>query len=295
MPEALLRDAAMSFPTPWITGAAILTGAAVAAVTRRVAGRDDPEGARARSWIVFAICMSGAVAAWLLGVFVPGPTRIAHVKYLFFYLACSAVFAMGFRFPRTAGLFLVIVGIIASTAGYLFSTALLPSSAGLELGRAASYSRRNGSLDVEFRAPGRPPLYAAVSGDRLVPVVRSIVFDDLWPGLGWRSWYRLEGVTGCSVSGEGGTTAVVWDTDPALYDRPPGVPELFYAFFEVRSAAVPGVRVDRSEATVEAAVRKDSATELGRVTELREYVVRLLGGAGFEVVSAGPQAPTASD
>ena len=295
MPQALLLEAARSFPTPWIAAAAALTGAAVATVTRRVVGRDDPEAARTRSWVIFAVLMSGAVAAWLLGVFVPGPVRIAHPKYVVFYLACSAVFAGGFRFPKTAGLLLVLLSIVGVTVGYLFSTALRPSSGGQELGRVVAYSRHDGSMDLEFRSPGRPPLYARLSGDRLVPVVRSIVFDDLWPGLGWRSWYRLEGLTGCSVSGEGGTAVVVWDPDPTLYERPSGVPELFYALFEVRSAAVPGVRVDRSEATVEAAVRKDSATELGRVTELREYVVRLLGGAGFEVVPVARQAPTAPD
>jgi hypothetical protein len=297
MPQALLLDAARSSPTPWIAAAAGLTGAAVAIVTRRTVGRDDPEAARTRSWVIFAVLMSGAVAMWLLGVFVPGPVRIAHPKYIVFYLACSTVFAGAFRFPKTAGLLVVLLSIVGVTVGYLFSTALRPASVGLELGRVAVYARLDGSMDLEFRSPGRPPLYGRLSGDRLVPVVRSIVFDDLWPGLGSRSWYRLEGITACSASGQGGSSVVVWDSEPVLYERPAGVPELFYAFFEEHAARVPGVRVDRSERAVEEAVRRDSATVLGRVAELREYVVRLRAGAGFELlpVPVVRQAPVAPD
>jgi len=287
VPGALLSNAATVYPTPWIIAASLLSGAALSSATRRTRGEADPEAAWSRKWVRALLLCSASVAVWLLAVFVPGPEKAASAKYVVFFLAATAVFGLGFRFKKTAGLLLMVGMVVGTAVGYFFSTALQPYSGETEIGRVVVYAVRDGAMDVEVRAAGQAPAYARLVGDRVVALVDSIRFDDLWPGLGWRSWYRSEGLTAFALVDRSGKTSVVWHQEPYLFERPSGVPEALYRFFRKHAAAMPGVRIIRSDALGAAAAQSPDSAGFGRVEELREYALLLGADGAVATVAVG--------
>jgi hypothetical protein len=292
-----LPDAAVHYPTPWIILASVFCGAALARATRRVRGGGkasetgrDPDAERNRKWTLFALCMSASVIAWLLAVFVPGPERVADPKYVVYYLALSLVLGVAFRFPKTAGIAIAVVAVAACAVGILFSTALLPvrGPADTGVGTVAVYAARDGGMDVEVHLQGVPPGYARLRGDRIAGVVETLVFDDLWPGLGWRRWYRTRGVTAFAITGTGTSARIDWADQPFLVERPSGVAEILYGTFEAWTGRFPGVTVTRSELVAAETAR--SGGEPGIARELATYALTLHADGSVTVREAGPQA-----
>jgi len=272
--SALMSRGVGREPVFWLLIASGFAGVAISAATRSAGRSREPERVevyRTRKWTIFSFAMSGVVAAWLLAVFVPGSTRVADAKYLYFFLASSMVLAAAIRFPRTAGLLVFAAALAGASALAILKRAVRPFTEETEIARLVVYSRRGDVMDAELRSPGRPLEHVRLEGEVVVPLVSIFVFDDLWPFMGWHTWYRLEGVSGAGFADGAGNGRLELQSEPFRYPPPQGLPESLYRWVGEHSDKVPGLKVTRAaEGKAAAAAARRIAME-----ELKAYAIRL--------------------
>jgi hypothetical protein len=274
-------------PFPWALLAGLFTGAALSRATRPVRrtrkGRGEEsehrgtiELRRTAKWMFFTLFLALAVVMVLGAVFVPGPGKIQKPgvlqKLLFFYGASAALFFLVFRFRRILAPAVLVLAIALIVSVLLFTRALSAYTGETEIGRIRVLAAGGGEMKLEIMPEGGAPALARMEGAYFAPIVKIVIFDDLFVFLGARSWYRFEGVTSFDMEkGQSGSVLRQKDTD-FYFTRAPGIPEALWGFYERREKLIPGIRAVQIE------------MDLKRARELSEYSLRIQNDGGLQIV-----------
>jgi hypothetical protein len=273
-----LRLSMLTDPLPWVFVAAVFLGAAASRATRRVADRPDPNRARTRKWVLCCVWLSIAVLAAVGAVLVPGSERLVRrvdgtlrlVEPLLPWVALAGflIAFLALRFRKSLGVPVLVVGLVALIALGLFFQSVRAFTGETEIGTVKALAVADGKMRLEVQPEGRPPEMVDLDGEQFAPVVKVVVFDDLWIFLGARTWYRFVGFV--SFSSRGGMpvqSATAW-----TLARPTGISESLWAWFEANEERIPGVKTAQTELV------------LKRARSLGSWSVRVQNDGGVEVV-----------
>jgi len=246
-----------------------------AALARRARPRylgDDPDKARTSKWLFFCLYLSLAVVAALGAIFVPRPFRLGQPRYLYFYAACAALFFLAFRFRKSAGTATLLLLLAVAFTAALFLRSLTGFTGETEIGRVRVLSARDAKLKLEILASRGEPVILDLTGSYFAPVVKVVIFDDLFVFLGAKSWYRFEGLTSFALQRtEGGQSFRQQDTD-YYFPQAEGMSRRLWELYERHEKRLPGVRSVQVE------------MDLKRARELATYSLRLQNDGGLQIV-----------
>jgi hypothetical protein len=275
-----LRLSMLTDPLPWIFVAAVFLGVAVSRATRRTANRPDPDRARTRKWVLCCIWLSLAILAAVGAVLVPGSERLVRrvdgtlrlVEPLLPWVALAG-FAIAFlatRFRKALGIPVVVLALVAVIALGLFFQSVRAFTGETEIATVKALAVADARMRLEVQPEGRPSEMVDLDGDQFAPVVKVVIFDDLWVFLGARTWYRFVGLI--SFTTEGGLprqSDTVWKLA-----QPSGISEALWAWFEQNEERVPGVKTVQTDVVL----KKVQGRSLGT------WSVKIQNDGGVEVV-----------
>jgi hypothetical protein len=263
----------LASPYPWLAASALALGAALQRATRRARPRylgDDPEKARTSKWLFFSLFLCLAVVAALGAVFVPGPFKLLQPRFLYFYAACAALSFLALRFRKSLGAATLLLLLALAFTAALFLRSLSAFTGETEIGRVRVLAAREGRMELEVTAARGEPVIRPMAGAYFAPVVKVVIFDDLFVFLGAKSWYRLEGFSSFSLQkGD----AVPHQETTFTFPEPEGITQRLWEFFERYEKRIPGVRSVQTEMDLKKVRR-----------ELTTYSLRLQNDGGLQIV-----------
>ena len=276
------RLSILTDPLPWVFLAAVFFGAAVSRATRRTANRPDPERARTRKWVLFCVWLSLAVLCCVGAVLVPGSERLlprqadgtrrlAEPLLPWVALAGFAFAFLATRFRKAAGIPVFVLALVAVVALGLFFQSVRTFTGETRIATVKAVRVADGKMRLEVQPEGRPSEMVDLDGDYFAPVVKVVIFDDLWVFLGAKSWYRFVGLVSFTTRGELPEQS---DTRWA-FAHPTGISEALWAWFEQNEERIPGVKTVQTE--------MDLKRVQGR--SLGTWAVMIQNDGGVEVVS----------
>ncbi len=203
----------------------------------------------------------------------PGPQRFfKEVRLLYFYLASTALFFLAFRFRKSAGLAVVLLALALVLVLALFLRSLVAFTGETEIGRVRVLAARDDRMKLELDAPPREEVILSMDGQYFAPIVKVVIFDDLFVFLGAHSWYRFEGLTSfAQQKGESGQSFRQQNTD-YHFPEPQGIQESLWQLYERNESRIPGVKSVQVE------------MDLKRARELASYSLRIQNDGGLEIV-----------
>lgn len=276
------RLSLLTDPLPWAFAAAVFLGAAASRATRRTRTRPDPHRAWTRKWALFCVWLSLAVLAAVAAVLVPGSDRLVVrgadrtlqlVEPLlpWVVLAGFAVAFLATRFRTSLGIPVFVVGLVAVIALGLFFQSVRAFTGETEIATVRALTVTDAAMRLDVAPEGRPSEVVDLGGDQFAPVVKVVVFDDLWVFLGAKTWYRFVGLI--SFTTEGGLprqSDTVWKLE-----QPTGISEALWAWFERNEERIPGVKTVQTDVVL----KKVQGRSLGT------WSVMIQSDGGVEVVS----------
>lgn len=266
----------LSSAYPWALASGVAFGAAVSRATTRTAGKKDPDRARERKWVLVCLYLSAAVLAALAGVFVPGRPPAADIRLLWLFLAAAALSAAAFRFKKTAGSLILLLGIALALASGLFLQGVRAFTGETEIAVVRVLSADGNRMKLEVTASDptvAAPAVLDLEGGYFAPVVKVVLFDDLLVFLGVKTWYRFAGMTSFRLVSDPKAAAGFQQGDSSWWiPRPPGVSETLYAWFERNEDRIPGVK------TVQVGM------DLKKARERASYSIRVQNDGGVEII-----------
>jgi hypothetical protein len=252
-------------PLPWAVLAGLFVGAAVARAGTRTRHRKDPDRARARKWVVACVLFSIAIILALLGVFIPGPSKVVDIR-LAWAAGIAAVVGFGaLRFRKALGIPVLVLLIASAVLFGLFFQSIRAFTGETEIATVRVISVASSSMRLELSPRGGEPVLLTMDGVYFAPVVKIVIFDDLLVFLGARTWYRFEGMTSFDMNLRQGSK------DFRL-PRPPGISEQLWTLFEQNETRIPGVKAVQIEMPSKRAV------------EFTTYGIVVQNDGGVEVV-----------
>jgi hypothetical protein len=267
--------ALVASPYPWLAASALFLGAALARATRRARPRflgDELDKARASKWLFFSLYLCLAVVGALGALLAPGPAALARPRFLYFFAACTLLFFLAFRFRKSVGAATVLLLLALALTAALFVRSLTAFAGETEIGRVRVLAAREGRMKLELLASRGEPVIRELAGSYFAPVVRVVIFDDLFVFLGAKSWYRFEGLTSFALQkGEGGQSFRQQDTD-YYFPEAQGLPRALWELYERYEKRLPGVRSVQVE------------MDLKKARELATYSLRLQNDGGLQIV-----------
>jgi hypothetical protein len=124
-------------------------------------------------------------------------------------------------------------------------------------------------MKLELLPAGGEAEVFTLDGEYFAPVIKVVIFSDLYVFLGAKTWYRFEGLI--SNRYQGGDLA---NLEPGYrLARPYGISERLYALFERNDNRIPGVKTVQTEIV------------LKKARELAAYSIRIQNDGGAEVVA----------
>jgi len=274
-----LRPSLLTDPLPWVFAAAVFLGAAASRATRRTANRPDPHRAWTRKWVLFCLWLSLGFLAAVAAVLVPGSERLLArgsdgalrlVEPMLPWIALAG-FAIAFlatRFRKSLGIPVIVVGLVAVIALGLFFQSVRAFTGETEIASVKALTVADGTMRLEVLPRGEPPQLVDLEGDQFAPVVKVVIFDDLWVFLGARTWYRFVGIVSFTTkNGLPVQSATAW-----AVPRPVGISETLWSWFAANEERVPGVKTAQTDIV------------LKKVRSLGSWAVRVQNDGGVEVV-----------
>ncbi len=277
-----LRLSILTDPLPWVFLAGVFFGAAVSRATRRSANRPDPERARTRKWVLVCVWLSLAVLTAVAGVLVPGSERLllrqadgtlrlAEPLLPWVALAGFALAFLATRFRKAAGIPVFVLALVAVVALGLFFQSIRAFTGETRIATVKAITVADGRMRLEVQPEGRPSEMVDLDGDYFAPVVKVIVFDDLWVFLGAKSWYRFVGLVSFTTrDGLPEQSGTRW-----ALAHPLGISEALWTWFEQNEERIPGVKTVQTEL--------DLKRVQGR--SLGTWAVMIQNDGGVEIVS----------
>ena len=285
-------------PFFWFFFSAVATGAALSRATRRTKLHSDQ--ATTRKWTLVSIYLSIAVVLATCGVFVPGAEKVKDVAVLHLFGVTFAASFLALRFKRAIGLPITLILLFALILGLLFFQSVRAFTGETEIARIRVLSSTGDNMKLEVlpvveqrRAPepiglkssdeassGQWPVIVSLEGQYFAPIVKVIIFDDLYVFLGSKTWYRFEGLTSFRMEKtEDGFRLRQSDTD-FYFEQPEGVSEWIYDLFERHERFIPGIK------SVQVELDLKRVFEIGSTSgsELSAFSVRVQNDGGVQIV-----------
>ncbi len=259
----------LTSPVPWVFLAAVFLGAAVASATRRTRHRRDPEKARHRKWVSFCILLSVAVLLALAALFIPGPQLILNPALLYVAGGTALLSFAAFRFRKAMGIPVLVLAILLVAALGLFFQSLRAFTGETEIAKVRVISTEGSRMKLELLPSQGAAQVLTMEGEYFAPVVKVVIFSDLYVFLGAKTWYRFEGLI--SNRYKGGDLA---NLEPEhRLEQPYGISESLYELFARYDNSIPGVKTVQTEIV------------LKKARELAAYSIRVQNDGGVEVVA----------
>ncbi|MFW6288907.1 MAG: hypothetical protein ACOC2Q_03910 [Spirochaetota bacterium] len=193
-------------PLFWPLLSGLATGVALAAATSRPSRSRRPARASSRKWTITALALSIAVAAVAAGMIVVPDLAIIRLESAWAFLAGLVIFGLGFRFPRSAGLpVLMLVGSAAILGGWMVR-GYIPVRDRTELGEFTVLSVRDDELAVEVllsTSAVEVPEIVTVAGERLRAEVDQLDLPEALFVLGARRFVHYGGLSGAASDSRG--------------------------------------------------------------------------------------------
>jgi hypothetical protein len=253
-------------PFPWIILAGLFTGAAASRLTMRWKNRPHPERARVRKWVWVCILLSLAIMLLLLALFVPGPQKIRDIRLLYAGAASVVVAFAAMRFKKAVGIPVFLLALCAILALGLFLQSLRAFTGETEIAVVRIIGLEPGRMKLELQPAGGMPVLLNMEGAYFAPIVKTVIFDDLYVFLGVKSWYRFEGMTSFDEKLRQGNTDY-------RFPQPVGITESLWRFFEANETRIPGVKTAQIE------------MDMKRAREFAAYGIRIQNDGGVEIVA----------
>jgi hypothetical protein len=270
-------------PLPWVFAASVFLGAAASRATRRTANRPDPHRAWTRKWVLFCVWLSLALLAAVGAVLVPGSERLLTrgadgalrlVQPLLPWVALAGFLVTLFatRFRKSLGIPVVAIVLVAVIALGLFFQSVRAFTGETEIASVKALAVTDGRMRLEVLPQGQLPQLVELEGDQFAPVVKVVIFEDVWVFLGARTWYRFVGLVSFTTkNGLPVQSATAW-TVP----RPVGISETLWSWFQANEERVPGVKTVQTEIVLKKV--RSEARSLG------SWSIRVENDGGVEVV-----------
>ena len=136
-------------------------------------------------------------------------------------------------------------------------------------------------MKLEILRPGHPePELVDLEGEYFAPVVKLIIFDDLFVFLGEKTWYRFIGIHSYSLEREGEEVRLRQEETSYTFHRPSGISESLYTLFETHEETMPMVKSTQIDISL-----KRVREILGeRSEEIERFSVRLQNDGGIQIV-----------
>jgi hypothetical protein len=253
-------------PYPWVLLAALFAGAAASRLTMGTRHRPHPERARTRKWIWVCIYLSLAVAFALLAVFIPGPARIRDIGLAYVGGAAFVVAFAAVRFKKAIGIPVILLALSSVLLLGLFLQSVRAFTGETEIAVIRVISLDPGRMKLELQPAGGVPVLLNMEGRYFAPVVKVVIFDDLYVFLGAKSWYRFVGMTSFDENLRQGNTDY-------RFPQPMGISESLWGFFEKNETRIPGVKTAQIE------------MDMKRAKEFASYGIRIQNDGGVEIVT----------
>jgi len=261
---SILRNVASS-PLPWAILSGLFVGAAAARLAMRTRHRKDPDRARARKWVVACVLFSIAIVLALLGVFIPGPSKIVDIR-LAWAAGIAAVVAFGaLRFRKALGIPILVLVLVSIVLFSLFFQSVRAFTGETEIASVRVISVSSSSMRLEIAPRGEEPVLLTMEGAYFAPLVKVVIFDDLLVFLGARTWYRFEGMNSFDEK-------LLQVKSAYRFSRSPGVSEEVWALFEENESRIPGVKTAQIEMTSK------------RAAEFATYGIMVQNDGGVQIV-----------
>jgi hypothetical protein len=123
-----------------------------------------------------------------------------------------------------------------------------------------------GRMKLELQPAGGVPVLLNMEGRYFAPIVKLVIFDDLYVFLGAKSWYRFVGMTSFDENLRQGNTDY-------RFPQPAGISESLWTFFENNESWIPGVKTAQIE------------MDMKRAKEFASYGIRIQNDGGVEIVT----------
>jgi hypothetical protein len=254
-----------SSPLPWAIVAGLFAGGAVARAAMPTRHRRDPERARARKWVFACVLFSIAIILAVLGVFIPGPSKIVDIR-LAWAAGIAAVAAFGaLRFKKSLGIPVMVLLIAAVILFGLFIQSIHAFTGETEIASVRVIGVQSASLRLELVPRDREPILLTMAGAYFAPIVRVVIFDDLLVFLGAKTWYRFEGMTSFDENLRQGNTDY-------RFPNAPGISEQLWMLFEKNESRIPGVKTAQTEMVMKKGL------------EFTTYGIRVQNDGGVQIV-----------
>ena len=261
---SILRTVA-SAPLPWAILAGLFVGAAAARAAARTRHRKDPDRARVQKWVIACLLFSIAIIAALLGVFIPGPSKVLDIR-LAWAAGIAAVVGFGaLRFRKAFGIPVLVLFVSSTVLFGLFLQSIRAFTGETEIASVRVISAASSSMRLDISPRGGEPVLLTMAGVYFAPIVKIVIFDDLLVFLGARSWYRFEGMTSFDMNLRQGSTDF-------RFPRPSGISERLWTLFEQNETRIPGVKTVQIEMPSK------------RALEFTTYGIMVQNDGGVEVV-----------
>jgi hypothetical protein len=259
----------LTAPVFWLFFSSLFSGAALSRITIPAKKERDPEATRNRKWVIFCIYLSLAIILVLCAIFVPGPEKIKNINFLFLYCGATAVFFVAFRFKRAFGLPFFIVLLALLIVLLLFIQSITAFTGEVEIARLHILALNKELMKLEVIPKQGESLFLEMEGTYFAPVIKVIIFDDLLVFLGAKTWYRFIGMSSYRIEkgNEIPVQATIFE-----FDRPGGISEVLYSFYEAYEEVIPGLKSAQIE------VIQKKAKESGM------YSIRVQNDGGVEVI-----------
>lgn len=258
-------DPFMGSPLLWVVLAGLFIGGALSSATRRVSRSPNPERARIRKWVTACVLLSLAVVIGLIAVFLPGPAKIVDIRFAW-AAGIAAVVAFGaLRFKKSLGIPIVVLLLAVVIVFGLFLQSIRAFTGETEIATIRVISADSATMRLEMVAKGSTPVLLSMKGSYFAPVVKVVIFNDLFVFMGARTWYRFEGMSSFDDN------IRQQDTD-YHFPQALGISEKIWRFFEDNETRIPGVKT----AQIDLAMK--------RAKEFVVYGVRVQNDGGVEIV-----------
>lgn len=275
-------------PFSWYFFSAVAFGAALSHATRGTRRQTDRQRAINRKWTLVSIYLSGAVILATCGVFIPGPEKVRDITILYLFVATLAVSFLAFRFKRAIGLPFALTIIFAIIIALLFFRSLKAFTGETEIARVRVLSSTSETMKLEVMLIGldaeekssEETFIISLTGQYFAPIVKVIIFDDLYVFLGTKTWYRLVGLTSFGLEkSKDGFRFRQSDTD-YYFEQSEGIQEWVYEMFERYENDIPGVK----SVQVEIDLKKVQETVAASENDLQAFSVRVQNDGGVQIV-----------
>ena len=272
----------LSSPIPWLFLSGIALGAAVSRVTRKVREDMDRERAVTRKWVAVSLSFSLGVAFIMVGTFVPGAEKLLRWVNLYVWAAGFGVSFLTLRFKKAVGLPFLLVLIAFLIAVVLFIQSLVAFTGETEIARIRVLSADREGMMLELTPTDEEPVIIQLDGEYFSPVVKVVIFEDYWVFLGGKSWYRFEGIISFRIEEKDGEFRLKQGEKDFYFERPSGISESLYRFFEKNEKRIPGVKsvqIELDSKRVEDTKGVERAEE-----DLESFSIRVQNDGGVQIV-----------